>query len=429
MKRNLIMIFVVLLGLSWFVAVSDAVNHPKKVEEHLAKAAELEAQGIYVDAITEYESALTYEPENAGISLRMANAWLQTGSSKKFVNICKETAEAHPKEPEALDMLMNYYVEKSDELSAVKYLGEFTEKYPENEEAEKWLLKLEGTYEELFCNYEELGEICHDSMVIKKEELYGLADSLGNEIVKPVLTEVHPYSEDDLALVCRDGKYIYIDRDGQTRLAVDEAYSSLGMLSSERTVAVKQGKYGYLDEKLEPVTEFLWDDLTLISDNMGAACRNGKWALVSKNGKEKTEYIFDGVITDDYGFCFGQKKAFVKTQAGVMMVDKKGEQTGELFFEDARCFSEEGYAAVCKNGKWGYVSTDGELVLDYQYEDAQSFHNGFAAVCKDGKWGYIDTSGNMAVDPVFEVATAVSEKGTAAVKQGEWKLIQLNLFR
>lgn len=429
MKRNLIMIFSVLLGLSWFVAVSDVVNNPKKVQEHLAKATELEAQGIYVDAITEYESALEYEPENSEISLKMANAWLQTGSSKKFVNICKATAEMNPKEPKALEMLMNYYVEKGDDLSAVKYLSEFTEKYPENEEAEKWVIRLEGTYDELFCNYDELGEIVNDSMVIKKEEQYGLADSFGNEIVKPGITEVHPYSEDDLALICQEGKYIYIDRDGQTRLVADEAYSTLGMMSSKRTVAVTNGKYGYLDEKLEAVTEFVWDDLTLISDGMGAACKDGKWALVNKSGKEKTEYIYDGVTTDAYGFCFGQKRAFVRLQDGIVMINKKGEQIGEMSFDDAHCFSKDGFAAVCKNGKWGFTNTDGELVLDYQYEDAQSFQNGFAAVCVDGKWGYIDINGNMAVNPVFTAVTAISEKGTATVKQEEWKLIQLNIFR
>ena len=54
MKKNLIFVFCVLLGLAWFTAVSAAVNNPRKVEEHLAKASELETQGIYVDAIAEY---------------------------------------------------------------------------------------------------------------------------------------------------------------------------------------------------------------------------------------------------------------------------------------------------------------------------------------------------------------------------------------
>ena len=65
MRRNLILIFCVLLGLSWYTAISEAVNNPKKVQEHLARAAELEAQGIYVDAVAEYEEALSYQPKRS----------------------------------------------------------------------------------------------------------------------------------------------------------------------------------------------------------------------------------------------------------------------------------------------------------------------------------------------------------------------------
>ena len=52
------LLFIAMLGLSWYTAVSEAVNNPKKVQEHLQKAAELEEKGIYVDAVTEYEQAL-----------------------------------------------------------------------------------------------------------------------------------------------------------------------------------------------------------------------------------------------------------------------------------------------------------------------------------------------------------------------------------
>lgn len=429
MKKNLIFVFCVLLGLAWFTAVSAAVNNPRKVEEHLAKASELEAQGIYVDAIAEYESALEYEPGSIEISLKMANAYLQMGSSKKFVNICKKTAEENQNDSTALEVLMNHYIEKNEQASAIKYLNDFTKKYPQNESAEQWLTQLKGSYDMLFCSYKELGAIYNGSMVVKEEELYGLADSRGQELLEAAYEETHPYSKDGLALVCKDGKYIYIDRDGQTRLVADDSYADLGMMSSDRTIAAVNGKYGYLDEKLLPVTEFMWDDLTLISDSVGACQLNGKWALVSKNGKVKTDYTYDDVMVDENKFCAGQKRIFVKEQGSWRMIDKKGESVGELTFEDAHCFSEEGYAAVCSNGSWGFVNVEGELVIEYQYEAAQSFHNGFAAVCVDGKWGYIDDGGNFVIEPQFEMAAPISEDGTASVKLEKWRLIQLDVFR
>ena len=63
--------------------------------------------------------------------------------------------------------------------SAVKYLSEFTEEHPKNENAVSWLVRLKGSYEELFLNYEEPGDIVHNSMVVSREGKYGLADGLG----------------------------------------------------------------------------------------------------------------------------------------------------------------------------------------------------------------------------------------------------------
>lgn len=115
------------------------------------------------------------------------------------------------------------------------------------------------------------------------------------------------------------------------------------------------------------------------------------------------------------------------------LISHKGKRIGELTFGDAKTFTENGYAAVCRSGKWGFLNSDGELVIDYLYEDAESFRNGYAAVCMDGLWGYIDTEGELIIDCQFMAATHFSTAGTAAVKmevdgEEEWKLIQLNTF-
>jgi len=411
MKKKLILLLVILLGLSWYTAISEAVGNPKKAEAHVARAQELEKQGIYVDAIAEYESALRYAPENVEISLQIAENYLRMGKSKKFIAQCKSIAENHPKDQKALDRLMSYYMEKQNEGAAVRYLKELQEKYPDNETAVGWLLRLKGSYEELHCRFEEMGSMYGGSLVVKKEGGYGITDVMGEILLEAKYEEVYPYSKDALALIRKDGTYIYVDRDGQTRLSADPVYTYLGMMSSDRTVAGKDGKYGYLDEKLEPVTEFVWDRLTQISNGIGAGQKNGSWVLVDKNGEAKTEVEYEDVIVDEHGFCSHQNRIFVKEQDSYYLINKKGEPVGDLAFEDARCFSEEGYAAVCQNGLWGFINEDGEWAIECQYEEAESFHYGFAAIRKDGLWGYIDEEGHVVIEPQFEEVTSFSQAG------------------
>lgn len=82
----------------------------------------MEEKEIYVDAIEEYEQALKYVPEDAAIQLRIAKAYLNSGNTKKFTSICEETAETYQEHTDAMDLLMEYYVENDSESRAVKYL-------------------------------------------------------------------------------------------------------------------------------------------------------------------------------------------------------------------------------------------------------------------------------------------------------------------
>ena len=59
-------------------------------------------------------------------------------------------------------------------------------------------------------------------------------------------------------------------------------------------------------------------------------------------------------------------------------------------FEDAAPFLSVGPVAVEMNGKWGYISSDGKKVIDYQYERGRSFTQiGYAAAKQKWKiWLY-----------------------------------------
>lgn len=59
----------------------------------------------------------------------------------------------------------------------------------------------------------------------------------------------------------------------------------------------------------------------------------------------------------------------------------------------------EGYAAVCKNGKWGYIDKTGQEVIPCKYTWANTFHEGLASVriSFDSGYGFIDTTGREVI--------------------------------
>ena len=67
-------------------------------------------------------------------------------------------------------------------------------------------------------------------------------------------------------------------------------------------------------------------------------------------------------------------------------------------YDDLSLFS-EGYAAVCKNGKWGYIDKTGREVIPCQYDWANPFHEGLASVLPSygSGYGFIDTTGREVI--------------------------------
>lgn len=116
---------------------------------------------------------------------------------------------------------------------------------------------------------------------------------------------------------------------------------------------------------------------------------------------------------------YEQLKKFSEGYAAVCKDDKwgyintKGKEIIQCQYSDVNSFH-EGYATVCKDDKWGYVNTHGEELVKCQYSDVFPFYEGYAAVCKDDKWGYVDTKGKEIIQCQYSVVNCFFE-GLAAV--------------
>lgn len=57
-----------------------------------------------------------------------------------------------------------------------------------------------------------------------------------------------------------------------------------------------------------------------------------------------------------------------------------------------------------KDGKYGYVDKDGNVVVDYTYDDATEQNiSGYVAVKKNGLWGSLDSRGNVVAQPKYNL--------------------------
>ena len=61
------------------------------------------------------------------------------------------------------------------------------------------------------------------------------------------------------------------------------------------------------------------------------------------------------------------------------------------------------------NDKYGKINTEGEIIIQPKYDKLEAYENGLIAACKDCQWGYIDCNDNVIVDFQYEVADSFDE--------------------
>ena len=111
-------------------------------------------------------------------------------------------------------------------------------------------------------------------------------------------------------------------------------------------------------------TERIYDNAEIYTENLAAVSLDGKYGVINVNGEFVVQPEYDAIKY----CCFS-----------VMPALKDGEwyfsdYTGERFFgpfEEAESFA-YGYAAVKKNGKWGYINKSGQDAIDFKYDEAYS---------------------------------------------------------
>ena len=85
---------------------------------------------------------------------------------------------------------------------------------------------------------------------------------------------------------------------------------------------------------------------------------------------------------------------------------------------DAAMDFTEGLAAVCLDGKWGFIDKTGEEVIPPIYEFVYYFTEGLAMAKLDGKCGYIDKTGAEVLPFVYSAAAPFFD-GVAMVRMQE----------
>ena len=141
------------------------------------------------------------------------------------------------------------------------------------------------------------------------------------------------------------------------------------------------------------------------------------WGLVDDKGELIAPPVYASMADFNGNYTQPINVQGVDGKWGYLSAD--GALIHKLELDQARGFTEEGFARFELNGKWGFLKTDGSYLVEPSYDDASYFSNGYAAVKQADDWFFIDVRGERTSDKSFFRVGTFGKSGLASASKTE----------
>lgn len=213
---------------------------------------------------------------------------------------------------------------------------------------------------EAIQNQDKDGNLWYEKNVLKvqKDGKFGLIDLTGNEIIQIEYDEISVIPEIENSFkVKKDSKYGIVDGDGKT--VVRAQYADIDVLGKDNKsgfiVKNDSGKYGIVDYSNTQILEAKYDSIEKVYGNdMYVVTISGKQKVVNKAGEDVLTTGFDSI-----------KQILANQENAVIFM---------------------------KSDKCGVMNTNGEVLIDAQYDSLKETKVGMFIASKDGKYGIINSN-------------------------------------
>ncbi len=268
-------------------------------------------------------------------------------------------------------------------------------------------------------------------IVINDENKYGVIDFTGNQILENKYEDISQVYGSGMYIV-KEKEYKLIDKSGKEIL---NNFDSIKSINGENVIVSVDGKFGVKNTQNEELISIDYQDLTYAFSDYYIAKKDGKYGLINTNGEEALKFEYNNLSYREVAAFFEGEK---ENNPNTIVIDSNFEEKLQGYISEVNIdkgyfrikidgeykyynfkFEEKASKDILsdntlflskKDNKYGYVNKDGDVIVDYIYDDAREQNSyGFVAVKKDNLWGSIDKDGNVVIEPKYSLDSNVFE--------------------
>lgn len=395
------------VSLSWFQLVSSVVSEQNSYRQCIQKAKESEQNGLYEQAIEYYKKSLNYKEDTkvyAEISRICSEFYAEEDTShvrKVYIDNMLEAAEAVPEEPSYWITAIKLYMDRKDYSSAYSTVKKARNRSEANEEIESLYQELRYMTLTDSSRFSDFKTALNGYISIYDGESWKVTNSVGKVLSSGKYQMIGLLDESGTGIYIGDMGMRMLDKHEIVRARFDFTVDDAGIYSAETDClpVLRNGNWQYVGLDGSYLSG-RYDEAGRFANGRAAVKEDGVWYLINQN-EEKISSDYEDIKLDLSGSYLQNGVFIAKTDGKYRIYNASGQQAGSLVCEDIDICLKDKLIAYEDGGLWGFADTEGNTVIEPQYQKAKSFSNGLAAVCDGKEWGFIDPENNLVVDYQF----------------------------
>lgn len=164
--------------------------------------------------------------------------------------------------------------------------------------------------------------------------------------------------------------------------------------------------YGFISPKGDMISKPQWEDAEPFSDGLASVMLKDKWGFIDPSGNVIRTPVADNPIRFTK-YCYGIVRTSVNDTSYI--IDKKGHLWDDYEYLQTEIGRNTEILLVRKEDKIGFITYEGDIVCEPQYNEVSKYHDCFAKVKKDGFYGYVDLTGSLVIPLKWKSALDFSE--------------------
>lgn len=286
---------------------------------------------------------------------------------------------------------------------------------------------------------------------INVDNRYGVIDGNGNVIIEPTYDVIQIPNPSKPVFICMSD-YNTETKQYQTKVLNEKkeqiitGYENVQAIPTETTADgipfektvlkyLKDGKYGLISMDGKEITDPIYDDISAVNYKEGMLLveQDGKVGVINMNGVQVIKTEYDSITVDNYysidtkyqrtGFIVckrgenGYRYGYIDYQGDVILEAEYTELARVTEMEDDDAI----YIIAYKDGQAGLLRNK-KIILNHEYENiTYNSYNDVFVIQRNGKQGIADRDGNIKIDTKYTNITFggvyinVTEEGTEKV--------------